>query len=429
MVMKYKFFECVVMRMAGYTELIKNFEKIRDFTRDFYIYGFRGRSDYMDVSPRSYDNERRRIESYLSDHIVRNRDNRGKTISISSNTTAKTSNPLFKVWQTKSFTRNDCFLHFIILDILFRYNNLSVSDITEIICRDYSSELNDTESIDTMTIRNKLNEYTKLGILKVSKCGKALNYNLVSNPLNVIKPDTKEHLFDALEFYKNFIPGGFIGHTIDIEMDSPFIYRQIFFAQILDDEILLQLLKAISEKRVVTLNIVTTKNHRVTKTSYVPLKILSNTKTGRRYVSVYSMGKNKFSTIRVDYIKDVAFGDIFPEYDRVKEEYERRMENSFSIVHQVGDRLHKVRMTLSINESTEQYVLERLRREGKKGTIIKKDDNVFEYSIEVSDTLEMVPWLRTFIGRILEIEGSEKGVISQFKRDINTMEAYYDQYL
>jgi hypothetical protein len=114
--------------MAGYSELIKNFEKIRNFTRDFFVYGLRGRGDYRSVSARSYDNERRRIESYLSENIVKRHDSKGKTISISSNTTAKTSNPLFKIWQTKSFTKRDCFLHFGILDILSVNQSLSVND-------------------------------------------------------------------------------------------------------------------------------------------------------------------------------------------------------------------------------------------------------------------------------------------------------------
>jgi len=70
-------------------------------------------------------------------------------------------------------------------------------------------------------------------------------------------------------------------------------------------------------------------------------------------------------------------------------------------------------------------MLERLKREGKHGVIAKVSSNVFEYSIDVSDTLEMVPWLRTFIGRIIEIEGSETHVIAQFKRDINSMAAMY----
>ena len=52
--------------MSSYSELIKNFEKIRAYMREFYIYGFKSREEYEKKSSRSYDDERRRIESWRS---------------------------------------------------------------------------------------------------------------------------------------------------------------------------------------------------------------------------------------------------------------------------------------------------------------------------------------------------------------------------
>jgi hypothetical protein len=413
--------------MAGFTELIKNFEKIRDFTRDFFVYGFKSRNDYNKLSARSYDNERRRIESYLNELIVKNQDNRGKTISISSNTIAKTSNPLFKIWQTKSFTKNDCFLHFVILDILSMHESFNVAEITERISECYITESNANEPIDTMTIRNKLNEYTKLGILESTKRGKTLYYSLVSDTLSSINSDTLENLNSALSFYKNVMPAGFIGHSINNINDGHFIYKQIFFSQILDDDILLQILRAIDNKQIVTLTMVGSRSNLNRKATFVPLKVLVNTKTGRRYIAVYNIGNKRFSTIRLDYIKDVIFGDAHPEYCSICTEHELRMKNSFSITHQNTEKLHNVKMLLNIDEATEQYMLERIRREGKHGIVTKIDNNLFEYNIDVADTTEMVPWLRTFIGRIVKLEGSENHVISQFKRDINSMASLYSE--
>lgn len=37
--------------------------------RSFYVYGFRSRSEYTEKSSRSYDDERRRIESWLGDYM------------------------------------------------------------------------------------------------------------------------------------------------------------------------------------------------------------------------------------------------------------------------------------------------------------------------------------------------------------------------
>ena len=53
----------------AYSELIKNFDRIRDYMRQFYVYGFKSRAEYDKKSARSYDNERRRVESWLGDFM------------------------------------------------------------------------------------------------------------------------------------------------------------------------------------------------------------------------------------------------------------------------------------------------------------------------------------------------------------------------
>ena len=45
----------------AYSELIKDFSRIRDYMREFFVYGFKSRDEYGQKSARSYDNERRRI--------------------------------------------------------------------------------------------------------------------------------------------------------------------------------------------------------------------------------------------------------------------------------------------------------------------------------------------------------------------------------
>ena len=54
----------------AYSELVKNFDRIRDYMRQFYVYGFKSRTEYDKKSARSYDNERRRVESWLGDYMA-----------------------------------------------------------------------------------------------------------------------------------------------------------------------------------------------------------------------------------------------------------------------------------------------------------------------------------------------------------------------
>ena len=69
--------------MSSYSELIKNFEKIRAYMRDFYVYGFKSRDDYQKKSARSYDDERRRLESWLGEHMSFLRTPEGGNVFIS----------------------------------------------------------------------------------------------------------------------------------------------------------------------------------------------------------------------------------------------------------------------------------------------------------------------------------------------------------
>lgn len=53
----------------AYSELLKSFHRIRPYMRSFYVYGFRHRQEFDAKSARSYDNERRRVESWLGDYM------------------------------------------------------------------------------------------------------------------------------------------------------------------------------------------------------------------------------------------------------------------------------------------------------------------------------------------------------------------------
>ena len=143
----------------AYGELIKNFEKIRDYMREFYVYGFKSRDEYDKKSARSYDNERRRIESWLGDYMYFRQDASGKNVFLSVDSRAIPHNPLYQAFKAKSFTDNDIILHFYILDLLADGETMTVRQIVEGISERYLSKFNGTSELDESTIRKKLKEY------------------------------------------------------------------------------------------------------------------------------------------------------------------------------------------------------------------------------------------------------------------------------
>ena len=72
----------------AYSELVKDYERIRDYMRQFYVYGFKSRDEYDAKSARSYDNERRRVESWLGDYMSFHQNPNGKSVFLSLDSTS-----------------------------------------------------------------------------------------------------------------------------------------------------------------------------------------------------------------------------------------------------------------------------------------------------------------------------------------------------
>lgn len=159
--------------MAEFQELIKNFDRIRDYMRQFYVYGFKMRNDFEEKSARTYDNERRRIESWLSDYMRSDYSAKGKRVYINVDSKAIPENPLYAAWKAKSFTDNDIMLHFFLLDQLYgEPEGLSAGELGDRMSECYGTVF------DSQTIRLKLREYEALGILRAVKQGKTRRYAL-----------------------------------------------------------------------------------------------------------------------------------------------------------------------------------------------------------------------------------------------------------
>ena len=163
--------------MSTYSELIKNFEKIRAYMRDFYVYGFKSRDDYQSKSARSYDDERRRIESWLGDYMSFIRTPECKNVFISIDSRTIRHNPFYKALKAKSFTDGDITLHFIIFDILYEPSvRKTLSEILSEIDEKYLSGFESPQMYDESTVRKKLKEYCESGIIVAEKEGRKMYY-------------------------------------------------------------------------------------------------------------------------------------------------------------------------------------------------------------------------------------------------------------
>lgn len=407
--------------MSEFQELIKNFERIRDYCRQFFLYGFKVRGEFGEKSGRTYDNERRRIENYLSDYIHTDYTARGKQVSIHIDSKKLTTNPLYAAWKSKSFTDNDLLLHFFLLDLLRDGHSLSVQELCDQILEQYETLM------DPQTVRNKCREYERLGVLCSKKMGKTLFYRL-SPPMNLESSPFYPSLLNAVKFCSEAIPLGFVGNTLlnrEFLSNDLFCWKHYFLVHTLEDEVLLSILTAIREERQIRLKNHSSRSGNRTTIFGVPLKIFVSTQTGRRYLCLYFPPRKRFNCLRLDCISDVELLETYPNYASLKEKLTQNLPHCWGVSFGGRSRMETLCMKLHIDEQREEYVLERLKREGRGGEILKVCENTFLYTGNFFDTNEMLAWVKSFTGRILDLQCSNEAALQKVTLDLERMYQMY----
>ena len=198
----------------AYSELIKNFDRIRDYMRQFYVYGFKSRTEYDKKSARSYDNERRRMESWLGNFMGFRQTGDGKNVFLSVDSRSISGNPLYNAFKAKSFTAGDVTFHFYILDILQEGGRFTAQQIVDRMADKYLCCFETDWQPDISTIRKKLKEYVSLGILEAEKQGRELYYRRSKDNVDLSEWE------DTISFFSEADPLGVIGSTILDKLDT-----------------------------------------------------------------------------------------------------------------------------------------------------------------------------------------------------------------
>lgn len=408
--------------MSDFQELIKNFERIRDYMRQFYIYGFKVRKEYTDKSPRTYDNEKRRVECFLREYIQEEYSSKGKQVFISVDSKNISQNPLYAAWKAKSFTDNDIMLHFFLFELL-QEKAMIASELTDAIATKYEV------IFDTQIVRLKLKEYEEAQIIKSKKQGKNMYYEMQSI-MQMEKDKAYSSLMNATKLFQEIAPFGFIGSTIldrEEKDNDIFRFKHHYIVHTLEDGILYDILTAIREKREIEFENKSTRSGCRTKVKGIPLKIFVSTQTGRRYVCLYRDEYHRFFNMRLDSIGNVVLLKEYPFYKEKKEKLMDNIETCWGVSFRGEYRIEEIFLKLYIDEEKEEYVINRLYREARSGEVQKISKNIFLYSGAFFDTNEILPWIKTFIGRIVDVQGTNEFVINKLYRDMDNMYYMYQK--
>ena len=327
-----------------------------------------------------------------------------------------------KAFKAKSFTDKDITLHFYILDILTDGSALSSKEIVDRINDDYLSHFNGDFSLDESTVRKKLKEYEELGLLRAEKRGREVLYQRTD--------DSSIDLgswADALAFYSEADPLGVVGSFLMDKLEKPsniFRFKHHYVLHALDSDVLCDLLLAIDEHRAVELSICSLRNGRDYQRTVCPLKIYSSTQSGRQYLLGYHYRCRHLAFFRLDAIKKVAAGSVEKQYEKYLGFQQKFDEHLWGVSTGPDYNLDHIEMTIHFGPG-EEFILHRLDREKRHGRIEILDEQTCRFVADVYDASEMLPWIRTFIGRIEDLQCSSQFVVNTFYEDLRCMEAMY----
>ena len=442
----------------AYSELIKNFDNIRGYMRDFFLYGFKTREEYDRKSARSYDNERRRIQSYLGHLISFRQTPSGKNAFISLEGRSVTHNPLYQAFKAKSFTNKDITLHFLLLDILSG-NSYSLKDILRIMDTEYLTAFQNPISFDESTLRKKLKEYEELGIVVSEKSGRTVTYRLSEN--EICLAEYKE----AIRFFTEESPLGVIGSYLEDRMQPDaekayptgrndengkclperndengkclsdkndcageyLTFKNHYIMNAYDAEITELILQGIHEKRLLEITSFSRGDAGVKQQTVIPYKLYVSTQGGRNYLFCMDADNLRPYSLRVDYIQKGKAGEVCADYDRLLKVCERAGEHMWGVSCAKYRRYEHIEMDIYVG-TDEAFIVRRLEREKRCGTVSKVDEETYRFSADVLDAYEMMPWIRTFFGRIKAIRCDNEDVKNQIKIDmVKILKQYEDE--
>ena len=404
--------------MKEFSELIKNIEILRRLIREFFVFGYKSRNDYDKKSARTYDNEKRRIASYFAELFNEERDGSGKKVSILIDSDAIDSNPLYRLYKAKSFTDNDLVLHFIILDTLRDLEGANAFDISNYIDKHYGIK---DDSFDLGTIRGKLNEYVELGLLSCNKDGSKLIYRLADDF------DGSEIDWDMIYYFSEVDVLGIIGsYILDRKDDfSPMIkfkHRQLF--AVIDSYYLILLLDAIKQHKKLCITRKSeadnVRKSEITTRAIIPLKILINRQNGRQYLAAYDYIEKVFLNYRLDHITEIEYVNEYlneEQFCQLRNEIDERLHSTWNVNFFANKNPQKVELIVRV-EKGEEFVVTRLKREGHGGEVAQIAEDRYLYRKSVYDPSEMIPWVKSFIGRIVSFTSEDKAVEEQFNNDL-----------
>jgi DNA-binding transcriptional ArsR family regulator len=240
----------------------------------------------------------------------------------------------------------------------------------------------DGDCPDESTVRRKLAECEKLGLVAREKRGRETRYRRAADGVKI------DAWRDALDFFSEAAPLGVIGDFCRDKLatePSLFRFKHHYILSALDSDVLCDLFLAIREHREVTADNYSLRYSGAKQVSFVPLKVLISAQGGRQYLIGYSREYDQLRSYRVDYLSNIKITDVAEDFNSLRKWLKRNEKHMWGVTLRNSIRGYdKVEMTVKIGEN-EEYIINRLEREKRCGEVEIFDEHTVKFTAEVFD--------------------------------------------
>ena len=415
--------------------MIRDYENIRRILREIYIYGCFTKDDYIEMgfSGRKVDKEQQRIGVYLPDKFIKKRRINKKVIQYCRyNISDSTNNYLAETYRNKSFTMLDLLSYFYILQILGDGVERTLQEILEEMPFD-NADVEFTKD----NLRVKLDELLENQFLQTKRDDRNVRYQVADDIWEGFLDEELLELLTYLEFIKNVSPVEmpyyflqrrlklylFSERKIRTDSKSPFQFKHNHIFNSLDNDILIECMSAIRANY----SLIIEKDVGKEAIAALPIKVIHDSTYGRQYLMFYNVGRQMINGVRIDHIKKVKIGEHFTKEEMDLVEVNLNFDDFCWNMSGINEDPQDVIVRFYFDEKKEEFILNRLIREGHNGTISKLKAGVYEYRISLRDPKEIIPWIRSFGERAQVISSGdfeiEKTIEEDWEKAVNKYEA------
>lgn len=399
----------------GENFFVKDYEHLRQTLQTIFIYGCYDRKQLQKrmlirgykYSDRTCDSLLQCIRYFWKDTANQTRLSDGRKIHyFPAGRYAINENSLWRIYHMKSFLERDANLFFFI--------NSAIQHLTKDQNCAFTSDNIIRQIYDNTKIIEFFNQKIKIWreMVKLKKWGfiesSKQNPQKIKATENIFKKVHKHDLliiYELLYLYRDILPLSSLGYSLQRTIkdylvyeeghslpknENIFIHKEMFFQNILNDEIFFQVYTAIEENKFLSMQYDSRYSGKKIIHGFMPIKIIMDFMYGRQYI----LGKIKESTVmyRLDKISNIHLSNIQYKKTDVPNVSLQGIWSASCLLQNTTT----VIIDFIFPENKSKGLIKKLNSQRRWGTIKQISSTHVIYNININDPNEMLPWIRSW---------------------------------